>query len=307
MLWIVGLALVLLAILVGIWLVGSLLSSHKPVLIQPVFEPSLLVHHFQTCMDKNRWSDMKTDLAGDDPQAKRLISTLNTAFESLLTQKEIQTRTQSFHEFEKKIAQAKEDVRAQVTADLTAKISHYQQRHQAFHGMVSQSSVGLDQVSKMSRLGEANLARVSTQMGQLNTAIDATSEVIGHLEKDAEKIGQVLVMIQDIAEQTNLLALNAAIEAARAGDHGRGFAVVADEVRTLAQRTQNSTLEIHHIINELQERARNAVTSIGQGHEQVAQSLDETSKVVQDLATMKGIVAALDQQMTEMVTFVRQA
>jgi methyl-accepting chemotaxis protein len=83
--------------------------------------------------------------------------------------------------------------------------------------------------------------------------------------------------------------------------------VVADEVRTLAQRTQNSTLEIHHIINELQERARNAVTSIGQGHEQVAQSLDETSKVVQDLATMKGIVAALDQQMTEMVTFVRQA
>ena len=82
--------------------------------------------------------------------------------------------------------------------------------------------------------------------------IEKTSQTALELDDYGRKIDSIIETIQNIAEQTNLLALNAAIEAARAGDQGRGFAVVADEVRTLAGRTQQATVEIQKMIEELQ-------------------------------------------------------
>ncbi|KAF0118728.1 MAG: methyl-accepting chemotaxis protein [Rhodospirillaceae bacterium] len=61
-----------------------------------------------------------------------------------------------------------------------------------------------------------------------------TNEIVQGLANAANKIGEVVKLINDIASQTNLLALNATIEAARAGDAGKGFAVVANEVKSLA-------------------------------------------------------------------------
>jgi methyl-accepting chemotaxis protein len=51
----------------------------------------------------------------------------------------------------------------------------------------------------------------------------ATERSVGDLANTAERIGNVVTLIQSIAAQTNLLALNATIEAARAGDAGRGL------------------------------------------------------------------------------------
>lgn len=107
-----------------------------------------------------------------------------------------------------------------------------------------------------------------------------TSKDLEALAQETHNIGAVLETIRGIAEQTNLLALNAAIEAARAGETGRGFAVVADEVRSLAQRTQEATLNIQALIEKLQEGAKNAVTSMRNGNEKSESCLEYSSETV---------------------------
>ncbi|MGC8030346.1 methyl-accepting chemotaxis protein, partial [Salmonella enterica] len=76
------------------------------------------------------------------------------------------------------------------------------------------------------------------------TQAEKSRDTIHTLSDAADKIGEVVQLVQAIASQTNLLALNATIEAARAGEAGKGFAVVASEVKSLAHQTSKATEEI---------------------------------------------------------------
>jgi methyl-accepting chemotaxis protein len=133
----------------------------------------------------------------------------------------------------------------------------------------------------------------------LASEVERAGEVINKLESDTESVAGILDVIKGIAEQTNLLALNAAIEAARAGEQGRGFAVVADEVRTLASRTQESTLEIQKVIEQLQTAARSAVSVMDQGKEQARSSVELVNTTGEKLELISGQVTSITQMNNE--------
>lgn len=97
---------------------------------------------------------------------------------------------------------------------------------------------------------------------QLHKQVETSSDLVGGISTETERIGGIVGTISGITEQTNLLALNAAIEAARAGEQGRGFAVVADEVRSLSIRTSEATAEISAMIQSLNEQVTNIVHSM---------------------------------------------
>lgn len=134
----------------------------------------------------------------------------------------------------------------------------------------------------------------------LSVEIDSLAKQINNLHESSTNITKVVDVIKSVAEQTNLLALNAAIEAARAGEQGRGFAVVADEVRTLAQRTQQSTLEIETFIGTLQSDA-NAAHQVIEDSQSKASVAVENSKNVEH--TLEEITSAISHifSMTEQV------
>jgi len=89
-----------------------------------------------------------------------------------------------------------------------------------------------------------------------------TNERVHALAEAAQKIGDVVKLINDIASQTNLLALNATIEAARAGEAGKGFAVVASEVKSLATQTAKATEDIASQVAAIQGATGGAVVAI---------------------------------------------
>lgn len=151
------------------------------------------------------------------------------------------------------------------------------------------------------------MEKLSEKNTQTSEYITNNQNISQSLKKKSEDIGQITELISSIAEQTNLLALNAAIEAARAGQNGLGFNVVAEEIRELAIKSVKAAEDISNLIASIQEEikltvdniniskqlseeqnlavieAHQQLESIVHGNQQVLQSIQKATNVVQQI------------------------
>ena len=172
-------------------------------------------------------------------------------------------------------------------------ISRLTKRSSSVSDGAAQANESIQTVASAAEELSASISEITRQVGQSSTIVqkaaseaDRTDAIVGGLAESAQKIGDVINLIQDIAEQTNLLALNATIEAARAGDAGKGFAVVANEVKNLATQTAKATDEISSQIGSIRSETEGAVDAI--------RVITETIKEVNTIS--ETISSAVEQQ-----------
>lgn len=151
-----------------------------------------------------------------------------------------------------------------------------------------QTSVNVQGVAAASEQLASTVTEIGRQVQESNVIASmavnqatATNEQVSQLSESANRIGDVVGLINTIASQTNLLALNATIEAARAGDAGKGFAVVAQEVKALAAQTAKATNEIGSQIAGMQSATQLAVSAI-----------HEISATIAKMSEISGAIAA---------------
>jgi methyl-accepting chemotaxis protein len=186
-----------------------------------------------------------------------------------------------------------------------------------------QASSNVQAMAVATRQMSKSIAEVAQQVSESSViaqrALDKardTDAIVTGLAESAQKIGEVIGLIQSVAGQTNLLALNATIEAARAGEAGRGFAVVAGEIKNLAGQTASATAAITDQIVSMQQVSSEAAEAIahirGTNVElsqilgSVAAAVEEQAMATRQISENTSEVAAGTDNVAQSITSVRE-
>jgi methyl-accepting chemotaxis protein len=104
-------------------------------------------------------------------------------------------------------------------------------------------------------------------------AIDATARAMVDIQSDSfsitqstesllahlEVIDEVVTTVRTVADHSRVLSVNASIEASSAGVFGKGFAVIAGEINSLANQSDQATIQVTALLGAIKSSLRNII------------------------------------------------
>ncbi|MBV8619701.1 MAG: PAS domain-containing protein [Curvibacter sp.] len=175
----------------------------------------------------------------------------------------------------KNVIQEIADGNRDLSARTEAQASNLQQTAASMEEMTSTVQRSAESAHRGTEIA-SNTASVAHRS---NESVQAAADSMLAINESANRINEIIQVVEGVAFQTNILALNAAVEAARAGEQGRGFGVVASEVRSLAQRTATAAREIKSHIQESSVRVRSGSDQVHDAKGCVADALESVGHV----------------------------
>ncbi|MCE8022139.1 PAS domain-containing protein [Halomonas sp. MCCC 1A11036] len=225
-----------------------------------------------------------------------LLGSLDTMRKSLyVTTESVQRGIDVVTPATRSIARGNEDLSSRTEQQAAS----LQQTASSMEEMTATVQQNTDNARQASGLALDNASRVR-DTGELMQGVVQTME---RITAGAEKMKDIINVIDSIAFQTNILALNASVEAARAGEQGRGFAVVAGEVRNLAGRSADAAREIRQLID-------GSASEIHEGASQVQRAENAMAEVVtasQRVNDIMGEITAASEEQSSGIGQITQA
>lgn len=253
----------------------------------------------------------KIEIPGVDrkDEVGQMANTVQVFRDNMIKADELSAEQHEEHEHKAKRQNAVEDYIAQFETSIAAALNMLSQSSTELQATANAMSATADQTQQQAttvvaaseqatgnvQMAAAAADELSSSISEINRQVTQSTDITGkavdeasstdakvqRLADAADKIGDVVELINDIASQTNLLALNATIEAARAGEAGKGFAVVASEVKSLATQTAKATDEISSLILAIQDETRDSVQSI----KTIGKTIGDVNHITTTIAT----------------------
>lgn len=131
-------------------------------------------------------------------------------------------------------------------------------------------------------------------MHYIKEKVQTIAKTILDLSNQTQQVGEITSVVNTLALQSKMLALNASIEAAKAGEAGKGFAVVAAEVKNLAEQSEQATIQVQKILEDIRQGTEKAVLVTEEG----TKGVDHGTDLVEQMGEIvKSLTEAINESM----------